>query len=136
MAPACVETKTAICCGEENNSDGIPTIDLSGERSEISKLMVKACEAYGFFKVINHGVSEELMRNVENECVRFFSKPQSSKQAAVGPSHSQPSVFGYGCKTIGFRGDVGEVEYLILNADPLSIARFSQTISDDPPKFW
>uniref|UniRef100_A0A5B6YUM0 Putative Gibberellin 2-oxidase n=1 Tax=Davidia involucrata TaxID=16924 RepID=A0A5B6YUM0_DAVIN len=108
----------------------LPMIDLSGERSEVSKLIVKACEEYGFFKVVNHGVSEEVIEKMEEESFDFFAKPASEKQQA-GPANP----CGYGSKNIGFNGDIGEFEYLLLNTNPLSISHRSKTISNDPTKF-
>ncbi|XWS51629.1 hypothetical protein CRYUN_Cryun11dG0000100 [Craigia yunnanensis] len=43
----------------------LPVIDLSAERSEVSNLIVKACLEYGFFQVINHGVSEDIIAQME-----------------------------------------------------------------------
>jgi hypothetical protein len=108
----------------------LPVVDLSAERSEVSKLIVKACEEYGFFKVVNHGVPEDVILKLEEQVLSFFSLPLSEKQRA-GP----PDPLGYGCKNIGFNGDTGEVEYLTLNTNPLSIAQRSLTISNDPSKF-
>ncbi|KAJ9154638.1 hypothetical protein P3X46_027956 [Hevea brasiliensis] len=109
----------------------LPVIDLSlCERTEVSNLIVRACERYGFFKVINHGISEEIIVKMEEESVSFFAKPIPEKQLA-GPANP----FGYGYKNIGFNGDEGEVEYLLLNTHPLSISQRSKTISKDPNKF-
>ncbi|XP_030470728.1 gibberellin 2-beta-dioxygenase [Syzygium oleosum] len=90
--------------------DGTPVIDLS--RPDAGAAMVRACEEFGFFKVVNHGVSPEVMSRLEDEAVRFFGLPQSDKDKA-GP----PDPFGYGNKRIGPNGDIGWIEYLLLHAN-------------------
>lgn len=87
----------------------LPMIDLMGERCEVSKVLVKACDEYGFFKVVNHRVPQPVITEMEEQSWQFFSKTTTEKQTA-GP----PNPYGYGSKTIGFNGDVGEVEYLLL----------------------
>ncbi|KAL6190808.1 hypothetical protein ACLB2K_037202 [Fragaria x ananassa] len=108
----------------------LPVIDLSLPRSVVSKLIVKACEGYGFFMVINHGVPKEAISRMEEESLAFFSKTASEKQRA-----RSANPFGYGSKNIGHNGDMGEVEYLLFNTDKNSIAQRSKTISDDPTEF-
>ncbi|XP_010428972.1 PREDICTED: gibberellin 2-beta-dioxygenase 1 [Camelina sativa] len=87
----------------------IPVIDISNPESKYA--LVKACEDFGFFKVINHGVSTELVSVLEHETVEFFSLPKSEKTQVAG------YPFGYGSRTIGRNGDVGWVEYLLMNAN-------------------
>lgn len=106
-------------------SEKLPIIDLSGERSKVSSLIVKACEEFGFFKVINHGVGEDVVGRMEDQSLQFFRKPACQKHQA-GP----PNPYGYGCKNIGFNGDYGEVEYLILHTSPAS-----NSISNHPSNF-
>ncbi|KAK6132082.1 hypothetical protein DH2020_034148 [Rehmannia glutinosa] len=89
---------------------GVPLIDLSKPDSKTQ--LVKACEDFGFFKVINHGVPIEFIKELESEAVKFFSLPMSDKEKA-GP----PDPFGYGDKKIGPNGDVGWVEYLLLTTN-------------------
>ncbi|GLT59850.1 hypothetical protein SLA2020_326470 [Shorea laevis] len=90
---------------------GIPVIDMMDP--EAKTLIVKACEDFGFFKLVNHGVPMELVTILEAEALRFFNLPQLEKEKA-GP----PDPFGYGNKSIGANGDVGWIEYLLLNINP------------------
>ncbi|XP_042521108.1 gibberellin 2-beta-dioxygenase 2-like [Macadamia integrifolia] len=108
----------------------IPVVDLSRKRSQVRELIVKACEEYGFFEVVNHGVSKDIIGRMEKEGFDFFHRPALEKQKA-GPA----KPFGYGSKNIGFNGDVGEVEYLLLHTNPLSISQASKAISSDPSNF-
>ncbi|OIT34033.1 PREDICTED: gibberellin 2-beta-dioxygenase 2-like [Nicotiana attenuata] len=108
---------------------GIPTIDLC-EKSKASEMIVKACEDYGFFKLTNHGVPKKVIARMEREAVDFFSCPVSQKRRA-GPA----TPFGYACKNIGFNGDKGDLEYILLEANPHLLSQRSKTISNDPSTF-
>ncbi|KAF8103518.1 hypothetical protein N665_0188s0449 [Sinapis alba] len=96
---------------EEPNSGFSPiaVIDISDPESKHA--LVKACEDFGFFKVINHGIPSELVSVLEQEAVEFFSLPTSDKTQVAG------YPFGYGNRKIGRNGDVGWVEYLLMNVN-------------------
>ncbi|XP_024986951.1 gibberellin 2-beta-dioxygenase 2-like [Cynara cardunculus var. scolymus] len=95
----------------------VPVIDLSCKQSKVAKLIVKACEEYGFFKVINHGVPHHIIKNMEDESFQFFDKPLPEKMKLVGSA----DPFGYGSKNIGLGGDRGELEYLLLQTNQNAI---------------
>ncbi|XP_062094878.1 gibberellin 2-beta-dioxygenase-like [Humulus lupulus] len=107
----------------------IPVVDLSHPDAKTS--IVRACEDFGFFKVVNHGVPMEFMNNLEAEAFNFFNLPQSEKDRA-GP----PDPFGYGSKRIGPNGDVGWIEYILLNTNPDIISQKSLfTFRENPEIF-
>lgn len=120
-------TKTS--CNTSTLFPAIPLIDLS--KPDAKALMIKACEDFGFFKVINHGVPLEFISRLEAEAVKFFSLPLSEKEQA-GP----PCPFGYGNKSIGPNGDLGRVEYLLFTANQDSnLQRFVYPLGKNPEKF-
>ncbi|KAH7862949.1 hypothetical protein Vadar_011444 [Vaccinium darrowii] len=58
----------------------IPVIDLDGNRNELIQEIIKASQEYGFFQLRNHGVSEELMKDVLVVAKEFFDLPVEEKQ--------------------------------------------------------
>ncbi|KAM3284646.1 gibberellin 2-beta-dioxygenase 1 [Capsicum chacoense] len=95
----------------DHTSNVIPVIDLLDP--EANTLIIKACQEFGFFKVVNHGVPIETITKLENEAVKFFNLSQIEKDKA-----SPANPFGYGNKRIGSNGDVGWVEYLLFTTNP------------------
>ncbi|XP_043699080.1 gibberellin 2-beta-dioxygenase 1-like [Telopea speciosissima] len=107
----------------------IPVIDLS--KPDAQTLVVKACEEFGFFKVINHGVPMEFISMLESEAVKFFSLPQPEKEKA-GPANP----FGYGNRKIGLNGDIGWIEYILLRSNPEFISQKSLSIFGESPELF
>ncbi|KAL6991448.1 Gibberellin 2-beta-dioxygenase [Sarracenia purpurea var. burkii] len=110
-------------------SKGIPVIDLSDP--DAKTLIIDACQKFGFFKLVNHGVSTELMTTLEAEAIKFFNLPQSEKDKA-GP----PNPSGYGNRRIGPNGDVGWVEYLLFSTNPDSISQKCLSIFRENPEVF
>ncbi|XP_047336826.1 gibberellin 2-beta-dioxygenase 1-like [Impatiens glandulifera] len=102
-------------------SSGIPLIDFS--KPDAKTLLINACEEYGFFKVINHGIPIQFITTLESHATQFFSLPLSEKMKS-GP----PNPFGYGYKTIGPNGDVGWLEYVLLTTNPDQFTTFQENI--------
>uniref|UniRef100_A0A7N0VHN8 gibberellin 2beta-dioxygenase n=1 Tax=Kalanchoe fedtschenkoi TaxID=63787 RepID=A0A7N0VHN8_KALFE len=127
--PPLDNTFIRTCKPVANTLTGIPVIDMASPSSHAR--LVEACEELGFFKVVNHGVSIDLMARLEACALQFFNMPQADKNRA-GP----PSPFGYGSKRIGPNGDVGWVEYLLFAAKSASIAhKFNSIAHEDPDTF-
>ncbi|KAK4346932.1 hypothetical protein RND71_033271 [Anisodus tanguticus] len=67
-------------------SDKIPVISLkgindveSGRRGEICEKIVKACEDWGIFQVVDHGVDAELIKQMTTFAKEFFALPPEEK---------------------------------------------------------
>ncbi|KAG2309033.1 hypothetical protein Bca4012_082036 [Brassica carinata] len=107
----------------------IPVVDLTDPTAKTQ--IVKACEELGFFKVVNHGVRSDLLTKLHEEATEFFALPQSLKDKA-GPA----DPFGYGSKRIGLKGDVGCIEYILLNANShLSSTKTTAVLRQTPAIF-
>ncbi|KAK1378436.1 Gibberellin 2-beta-dioxygenase 1 [Heracleum sosnowskyi] len=102
----------------------IPVVDLSNPNAKAH--IVNACQEFGFFKVINHGVPMEAVTKLEAQARSFFKLPQNYKNKAA--------PFGYGNKNIGRKGDTGWVEYLLFGTNTELISQNSLTIL--PNDFW
>lgn len=94
---------------------GVPVVDLTSPAAAAQ--VVAACEDLGFFKLTNHGIPFELMDRLEAEAATFFSLPIWKKEAA-----GAAVPFGYGSRKIGNLGDVGWIEYLLLQANAINLS--------------
>ncbi|BBN00738.1 protein MpDOXC6 [Marchantia polymorpha subsp. ruderalis] len=67
----------------------IPVIDLTGsegpEREKLCKELAKACEEWGFFQVINHGIDESLLKRAQKVYTDFFYLPAEEKMKILIP---------------------------------------------------
>ncbi|KAK8660966.1 hypothetical protein V6N13_051870 [Hibiscus sabdariffa] len=73
----------------------IPIVDL--EDPNAVKLAGQACEAWGAFHVINHGIPLNLLEEVESETRRLFSLPAETKMKAL---REPDGATGYGLPRI------------------------------------
>ncbi|PKI35634.1 hypothetical protein CRG98_044088 [Punica granatum] len=65
---------------EVSTCDNVPVIDLGNEDgANIVDQIGYACTYYGFFQVINHGVSEEAVERMQKVAWEFFDLPIEEK---------------------------------------------------------
>ncbi|XP_008442759.2 probable 2-oxoglutarate-dependent dioxygenase SLC1 [Cucumis melo] len=61
----------------------LPVIDfaqlLGPNRHHVIHSLTKACEEYGFFQVINHGISNDAITNMREVCSKFFELPYEER---------------------------------------------------------
>lgn len=73
----------------------IPIIDLLAPNAV--ELIGQACETWGMFQVVNHGVSSSLVDEVESQAYRLFALPAHRKMKAL---RSPAGATGYGAPRI------------------------------------
>ncbi|CAM8896438.1 unnamed protein product [Rhodiola kirilowii] len=78
--PALENSFIKICKPVLNIITGIPVIDMSSSSAHTH--MIKACEDFGFFKVINHGVSTDLMASLEQYALQFFKHVSDRQESS------------------------------------------------------
>ncbi|KAL8267807.1 hypothetical protein R6Q59_001605 [Mikania micrantha] len=57
----------------------IPVINLVNDRREIVQQILKACQEFGLFQVINHGVPDKMMEDMMALYDEFFNLPVEDK---------------------------------------------------------
>ena len=63
-----------------NSDNEIPIIDLSNTNTtELVDQLYRACSTWGFFQLINHGISSELLNEFQNAMSNFFALPYDIK---------------------------------------------------------
>ncbi|KAI3961342.1 hypothetical protein MKX01_007056 [Papaver californicum] len=84
---------------EEVEQVNIPVIDFSlltsgspDQRSKIIEDLRNACQHWGFFMVVNHGVPESFKEELINSCMNFFNLSPEEKSVYQGESASDPCI--------------------------------------------
>lgn len=82
-------------------AEGIPLIDLfplnsqESDEDSLHRLVAEvgeACEKWGFFQVINHGVPSQVRERIESASKEFFALPKEEKRKS---SRDETNLFGY-----------------------------------------
>ncbi|KAK1305183.1 hypothetical protein QJS10_CPB11g00548 [Acorus calamus] len=113
--------------------DNIPLVDLGcPNRSVIVRQIGDACLSYGFFQVVNHGFSVELMESMMAVAKEFFNLPPEEKKRHYSDDPSKKmrlsTSFNVRKETVHNWRD-----YLRLHCHPLE--EFVQDWPSDPPSF-
>ncbi|KAL3701940.1 hypothetical protein R1sor_019962 [Riccia sorocarpa] len=119
-------------------TEQIPVVDLSGidgkDRQSVRNQVGKACEDWGFFQVVNHGVPGKVLDSMRNDGRAFFALPMEYKLRYA----CKPGVIaseGYGSKMLSKDDQLLDWrDYYDLHTLPLSRRR-SSGWPDDPQSF-
>lgn len=114
----------------------IPTVDLSpffhedeNGRKKAAEIIDHACQTYGFFRIVNHGMSAELMAQAIKLSKAFFELPEEEKlkfRPIVGSESPLPA--GYSRQP---DNSPDKNEYLLMFSSELGFNLFPA----DPPEF-
>lgn len=77
----------------------LPVIDLSFLHDPLLRLCViheieLACKGFGFFQVINHGISSAVVKDAQDSATRFFDLPADEKMHLVSDNFQEPVRYG------------------------------------------
>lgn len=108
------------------DADNIPIIDLGGfpgavegRRADVLDRVSRACREWGFFQVVNHGVSPELMDRAREVWREFFHLPMELKQVYA---NSPKTYEGYGSRLGIEKGAILDwSDYFYLHILPLCL---------------
>lgn len=118
-------------------SNTIPTVDLSpffrdedeSERKKAAETISLACQTYGFFRIVNHGMPTELMAQAIKLSKAFFELPDEEKlKLRPMPGSEAPVPVGYARQP---DNSPDKNEYLLIFSPELE----ANLIPADPPEF-
>ena len=67
-----------------NTQDSIPSIDFSkSDDPEVAEAICEAAAKWGFFQIVNHGVSIEILEDLKAAVHRFFELPAPEKRKYI-----------------------------------------------------
>ncbi|XP_010558984.1 PREDICTED: protein DMR6-LIKE OXYGENASE 1 [Tarenaya hassleriana] len=76
----------------------LPVIDfvelLGPNRPQVLQTLANACETYGFFQVVNHGIEGDISKNMIDVCKRFFELPYEARSKYMSSDMSAPVRYG------------------------------------------
>ncbi|CAH9084282.1 unnamed protein product [Cuscuta epithymum] len=99
----------------------VPVIDMSEEAAE---KIGEASREWGIFQVVNHGISDEVIRELQRVGKEFFELPQEAKEAVA----KDGGIEGYGTSLQkDMEGKRGWVDHLFHKVLPPSAVNY---------KFW
>ncbi|KAI5436771.1 protein DMR6-LIKE OXYGENASE 2 [Lathyrus oleraceus] len=84
---------------EVKSLDSIPIIDLSYSHDnnppslEVIHKISKACEEFGFFQVVNHGVPEQVCHKMMKAITNLFELPSEERESLYSTDHTKSVRF-------------------------------------------
>ncbi|GAB4836895.1 hypothetical protein Ancab_001806 [Ancistrocladus abbreviatus] len=86
-------------CTDQKGQLGVPVIDLGGieqdgeKRKEVVKKIGDACQNWGFFQILNHGISQSMMDDVLDGVRKFNELDTETKKKYYTRDYSNKFIF-------------------------------------------
>ena len=111
----------------------VPTIDLGGgDEDELVRVISKAGNEWGLFQVVNHGIPDEVIGNLQRVGKEFFELPQQEKEVYAKPQGHDKEE-GYGAQPPKeIEGKKAWVDHLFHSIWPPSAINYSVWPSNPP----
>ncbi|MCE5167409.1 LRR receptor-like serine/threonine-protein kinase fls2 [Datura stramonium] len=76
----------------------VPVIDISEDANEekIVELVAEASKEWGIFQVINHGIPDEVIGNLQKVGKEFFEEVPQEEKELIAKNPGSQSIEGYG----------------------------------------
>ncbi|KAK4573043.1 hypothetical protein RGQ29_031139, partial [Quercus rubra] len=102
-----------------------PERELSFDRAHLIKQIIQASQEFGFFQLINHGVSEKLTHNVIDVGKEFFVLPAKDKASLYSEDPKQKDTLRHPCHPLEEHNAI-----LARKATSLSVRKLSLWVLD------
>ncbi|XP_023545451.1 protein DOWNY MILDEW RESISTANCE 6-like [Cucurbita pepo subsp. pepo] len=114
----------------------LPTIDLDlHDQSLLVHQVSEACQSFGFFQVINHGIPQRLCDAVLDTTTQFFHLPPEQRNQYVTTDHTKKvKIFNYYAKDVEGRKINLWSETFTLPWDPAG-QEFLNHVPQNPPQY-
>jgi len=87
-------SSVATAAGGGADSHRIPVFDLaSTDTQQLASDIADACSTYGFFQVVNHGISADLIARFREQCQLYFELPMNRKKSWKRNDHNSRGFF-------------------------------------------
>ncbi|XP_030440650.2 probable 2-oxoglutarate-dependent dioxygenase SLC1 [Syzygium oleosum] len=93
-----LDTERSNVCYGSSQTLKLPVIDFArlqgSNRSQVLKCLANACEEYGFFQLVNHGIPSEVIEEMGSVGRRFFELPYEERCKYMTPDMRSPVRYG------------------------------------------
>lgn len=117
--------------------DSIPIIDMGTDNeAQLIQGITSACQGFGFFQIINHGIPLELCKNVLDVITKLFHLPHEEKTHLVSTKHLEDGkIFKYHVKDQETQQKISMWAESFFHTWHPHDHGFTQNLPNNPPQY-